>query len=148
MLSSMVTIRTILNGIYKKYSVILFRSSGFGLWWKIRDKYQSKDFFFLFCKHFVKSSPWYSIATYSHYNCSGKSSPYVFLITLGWIWNELFDLFFFLLFMNEVYYVCSCAHYPCTIYQHLIVICTHLHKALSVCTYAVILCHIWFLFFI
>lgn len=39
-----------------------------------------------------------------------------------------------------------CAHYPCIIYQHMIVICTHLHKALSVCTYAVILCHVWFFF--
>lgn len=48
------------------------------------------------------------------------------------------------MFMNEIYYVCFVHITHVSFYQHMIVICTHLHKALSVCTYAVILCHIWF----
>lgn len=56
------------------------------------------------------------------------------------IWNV------FLFFVHEWVVLCMfCAHYPCIIYQHMIVICTHLHKALSVCTYAVILSHMIFL---
>lgn len=39
-----------------------------------------------------------------------------------------------------------CAHYPCFIYQHVIIICTHLHKALSVCTYSYFMSHLIFLY--
>lgn len=58
-----------------------------------------------------------------------------------------FQIFVYFLYVHEWDVLCMfCAHYPCIIYQHMIVICTHLHKALSVCTYAVILCHIWFFY--
>lgn len=37
------------------------------------------------------------------------------------------------------------AHHPCIRYQHTIIICTLLHRAHGVCTYTVILCHVWLL---
>lgn len=40
-----------------------------------------------------------------------------------------------------------CAHHPCIRYQHTIIICTLLHRAHGVCTYTVILCHVWLLLF-
>lgn len=86
------------------------------------------------------------------------TAPHVFIINSNrsvlnytgtniWRLFDLKSLCICVMFMNEMYYTCFCAHYPCIIYQHMIVICTHLHKALSVCTYAVILCHIWFFLF-
>lgn len=40
-----------------------------------------------------------------------------------------------------------CAHHPCICYQHTIIIYTPLHRTHSVCTYTVILFHVWFFFF-
>lgn len=87
---------------------------------------------------------------------SSQSNP-VCLLSLHWEKTTTIETIF--LFWKKkylcVFMSCSkwdvlcmfCAHHPCIRYQHTIIICTLLHRAHGVCTYTVILCHVWLLLF-